>query len=411
MNDKRDFDRVVDKWLDDGSDQTPQEVINAVLLAVKSSPQERDFGISWRTSPMKQFAYAVAAVAALAVGIAAFSALNSPSGVGSGPTHAAEPSVDLGIFEPVAGRIVYGDGQGIWGVDPAAPADPATRVQLTSEEGIPLGWSSDGTRLLIMRQGPGQPIGFNGESHLFVMHADGSETQVTERPMGIAGATISPDGSRVVFAAATDDTDSALYVADVEGGPAERLLGPGEHLIQQPTVSPDGTRIAYAIGGGDHSNNVWVIDADGSNAHQIVSNEGDTVAAGHVHGLAWSPAGDRIALGLGGTLYTFATDGTDFTRITGGGTTCNSEESCRIVFPRGVTLPYWSPDGSQVAYTTGCFEGAGAANRDGCHLTIADADGSNVREFSYGASGPLASGHAGGRCRRLRTHPFRDGRA
>ena len=53
--------------------------------------------------------------------------------------------VDLGIFEPVAGRIVYGDEYGIWGVDPTAPADPATRVQLTSEAGIPLGWSSDGT--------------------------------------------------------------------------------------------------------------------------------------------------------------------------------------------------------------------------------------------------------------------------
>src|SRR5688500_3900573 len=61
-----------------------------------------------------------------------------------------EPSVDLGIFEPVAGRIVYGDQQGIWGVDPSAPAYPPMSVQLTSEAGTPLGWSSDGTRLLIV---------------------------------------------------------------------------------------------------------------------------------------------------------------------------------------------------------------------------------------------------------------------
>ena len=59
--------------------------------------------------------------------------------------------VDLGIFAPVAGRIVHGDGREIWGVDPAAPADPATRVRLVSDAGIPLGWSGDGTRLLITR--------------------------------------------------------------------------------------------------------------------------------------------------------------------------------------------------------------------------------------------------------------------
>lgn len=51
--------------------------------------------------------------------------------------------VHLGIFGPVSGRVVYGDARGIWGVDPAAPADGATSVQLTSEAGIPLGWSSE----------------------------------------------------------------------------------------------------------------------------------------------------------------------------------------------------------------------------------------------------------------------------
>ena len=43
MNDKRDFDRAVDRWLDDGSDATPPHVIDGVLLAVRSTPQERDF--------------------------------------------------------------------------------------------------------------------------------------------------------------------------------------------------------------------------------------------------------------------------------------------------------------------------------------------------------------------------------
>jgi len=76
------------------------------------------------------------------------------------------PSEDLGIFAPVAGRIVYENQDGIWGVDPSAPADTATMAHLTSKEGIPLGWSSDGTRLLVRER-----------RHLFVLNADGSETQ------------------------------------------------------------------------------------------------------------------------------------------------------------------------------------------------------------------------------------------
>ena len=294
-------------------------------------------------------------------------------------------SVDLGIFSSVAGRVVYGDEHGIWGVDPGAPQGGAARVRLTLEAGVPLAWSSDGTRLLVMR-GTGPVIDpvlgvvRPADERLFVLRADGSETQVTEQPMDLKGATIAPDGSRVVFAASLSGGGSALYTVDARGGSTKVLLAdPGGNT---PAYAPDGTKIAFVSGGGDHSDSVWVVNADGRDAHMIVRNESDEWP-GHVRGsLAWSPAGDRIAVPLGGKIYTFAPDGSDFRQILGGDASCSSSAPC------AVEAPYWSPDGAQIAYTTGCVEGAGSASREGCHLAIADADGSNALAFDSAASGP-----------------------
>lgn len=87
MNRDRDFERVAAEWLDAGSDSTPPHVIDAVLLAVRTTPQERDLRIPWRTLSMKHPIYAAAVVVFLAVaGVAAFYAFGPGANLGSGPT-------------------------------------------------------------------------------------------------------------------------------------------------------------------------------------------------------------------------------------------------------------------------------------------------------------------------------------
>jgi Tol biopolymer transport system component len=276
-----------------------------------------------------------------------------------------EPMRELGVFAPVAGRIV----SGLWAIDPIAvdpiavdPSAPSrsTQVRLGPEEVLPLGWSSDGTELLFMREDPTDQT-FPHATHLYILRADGTETQLTRDAMEIRGAAISPDGSRVVY------SYDGLHVVDAEGGQPVRIADEGA----SPTFSPDGTQIAYLVNAsGPGEAHVWVADADGSDAHEILADEPALVVGADE--LAWSPAGDRIAIGnsLEGraAIYTFAPDGSDFTTVITGGINA-----------------FWSPDGSQIAYTRP-YDGP----RPG--LAIADADGSNVREFGFAASGPWHPG-------------------
>lgn len=305
----------------------------------------------------------------LAATLLLVAALGTAIAVGSGilrlPQVIDDP-VELGIFEPVAGRIVYYTHSSLWAVDPNAPSPVATLVRIGPEGTadadqfasftIPLGWSSDGTKLLLMREDPTDQT-FPPTRYLFILHADGTETQVAPEPVG--GATISPDGSRVVFAA----DGGGLYVVDAEGGQPVRIADEGE----SPTFSPDGTRIAYLSKSGQAGlEHVWVANADGTNAHEILTDEALAMGMGK---LTWSPMGDRIAMENQQeghvAIYTFAPDGSDLTKVITGGFNHS-----------------WSPDGSQIAY--------GLPGRDG--VSIADADGSNVRTFGFGASGPWHPG-------------------
>jgi hypothetical protein len=87
------FERAVHGWLEDGSDRTPPAAIDAVLLAVKTTPQERDLRIPRRFNLMPTYMRLAAAIAIVAVaGAAGLMLLNKGPGFGGTPTATPAPT-------------------------------------------------------------------------------------------------------------------------------------------------------------------------------------------------------------------------------------------------------------------------------------------------------------------------------
>lgn len=93
MNDDRAFERATRDWLESGSDRTPARVTDAVLLAVRTTPQQRGLRIPWRSPTMNPFTrVAAVAVAVIAVLVGSIYVLVPRGGVGGPPVATPSPS-------------------------------------------------------------------------------------------------------------------------------------------------------------------------------------------------------------------------------------------------------------------------------------------------------------------------------
>jgi Tol biopolymer transport system component len=354
------------------------EVIAAITsyapaTAPGRQPTERDW--NWL-----MVAAAALLTIAIVAGFMAVRLMNSqPTPVKTGPAPqlcipGTTPPSDK--FARVHGCITYVDGSGgeIVAVD---PFHPANRISLgPSNGGLPIAWSRDGSRLLLMSCATW--------CDLDVMNADGSEVRVTHGDVSAWEGSFSPDGTRVVYDRYQQnvvpggiESTNGLYVVDVQGG-APRLLAKSNYCsllpdnpnaqIQQgpcdksstesmmtfPIWSPDGSRIAYADYRYDlATDEIWTMNFDGTNQRRLVDvgKCGATQTAGCTNGLAWSPDGSQLAFHSASGIYIVRADGSGARRISKDG-----------------VQPQWSPDGSRIAFTIG-----------GQVFTMAP-DGSNVTQ-------------------------------
>jgi Tol biopolymer transport system component len=285
-----------------------------------------------RRTRRRRRGYAAVALVATAAGLLGFYGLNHG---GSGATRAQDspPSQATNLFAQLRGWIVYtdlfafdGDEVGIWAVDPTRPeADASDLIQLIESPAAPLDWSADGTKLLISRVTDAKriPTGWEGgDWRLFVLNADGTETTVLRRERTrtgwMHGASLSPDGSQVVYSWYGRRYDSGvirgsgIYVVGTDGGRPHLIKQWGRRqcyvgngcvhtYLSEPTFSPDGTKIAY-LDGWDWGHGLRVMNADGSHVRELIKSDEELFRDNPpISHLVWSPDGSQLAFeGWGG---------------------------------------------------------------------------------------------------------------
>jgi hypothetical protein len=332
MSDDRGFERAMHAWLESGSDRTPAAAIDAVLLAVRTTPQERGMRAPWRTPDMNTPMRIAAVLAAVAVlGVAGLLYLNRGPRVGVTPTPAVvAPS-------PTATRA-------------ASPSLPADATGLIAFSRVANGLATimvttpDGTGMAPLFAGPGnnvQPawspdggrIAWATENGIRIAQADGRGVVQLTNDRRDRDPAWSADGASIVFAS-NRDGDFEIYTVRVNGGELTQLTD-NDAEDTHPSWSAADNAIAFSSDRGGTSH-IWTMDPSGENVRQLTAEGGADDAP------AWSPDGSRIAFTSdrdGGTpfVYLMNADGSGVERLLTAGEVEHD--------------PAWSPNGRYVALT------------------------------------------------------------
>jgi TolB protein len=374
MTDDRSLERAARSWIEAGPSRAPDRVIDAALLRIETTTQERDLGIPWRLSnmitPVRVAAAAVIGV--LAIGGAIYLGGSGQSDVaGPAPSHTPTPSASPSaaairppanysslpgwiVFE-YAGKapdgttpanvdyprsiwLAHADGTGLHELAPGLPAPGKISPDI----------SPDGSHVIFSA--------YDAPVQVWEASIDGGDPELLSTDCsGVpaecmdADPSYSADGKRIAFVRATE-TSSAIAIRDLTSGAVTILdstqVSSSDVWLAQPSWSPDGTQIVYHKVVHDPAqdkftdSSIFIVNADGSGLHELAL-PSDTPWGD----ADWSPDGTRIVFGSypihefgsgEAEVYSVRPDGTDLQQLTSLGV--------------GSGAPSWTPDGAHIFF-------------------------------------------------------------
>ena len=245
--------------------------------------------------------------------------------------------------------------------DPLA-AKTRQPVTITSTPATEKTFESDPSGLLVFYSDR------DGNPEIYSMRADGSGlARLTNDPAFDDSPAISPDGKRVAFLSARNDSNPQfpnlkyeIYIMDIDGKNLQRLTST-KAAEDHPAWSPDGNKISFdADYDGDGFYEIYTIHPDGTNLTRLTSNAANDQFAD------WSPDGSQIAFASerngNWDIFVMDADGSNQKSLTSS--------------PDWELFPAWSPDGSQIA-----FNGLAPRSRN-TDVYVMDTDGSNIRQLT-----------------------------
>lgn len=251
------------------------------------------------------------------------------------------------IAEAAYGKLVFPSARAgsfdLWVMDLSDPTDP-TQLTKSPDADVEPRWSPDGSMVLFSSNEDRQ------YNDIFVINADGSDRhRLLDWPDSHEwGATWSPDGKNIAFTTEKDG-NYQIYVTPFEGDGEPVNLMQDDRFYTYPDWSPDGQWLVFVS---DRSGNwdIWKMDVqacldarragqegevDACQPQQLTTNPDDDFFP------RWSPDGSQIAFSSRRNgdrdIYIMDANGDNVTRIT--------------TTPGNDSNPIWAMDGQYIIFS------------------------------------------------------------
>ncbi len=231
--------------------------------------------------------------------------------------------------------------------------DGSKPLQLTDNKNFESWWprvSPDRSKVLFYRSPKGTDESTYDEASLWQIDSNG-ENEIELIPQGEYGwstqgiADWSPDGSKIVMAAANSKNHWHLYITDSNGKHPSRI-SKRESLYLDPSWSPDGNKIVYTAFPSDYNGNdlkhleIFTSDINGDNETRLTNDKFRD------HAPYWSPDGQWIAFETQVMpLYWLLGKWALRTVPANGGQTIELINDGHVN-----SLPRWNPDSTQIYF-------------------------------------------------------------